>query len=303
MRLIHATALAGMCAAALWVAGCGGSESASPQDVTVKFAVVNGEHGVSCGADIDGLGTSKATAQLMDARLYVSDVKLLPRDGGAPVPLTVAANDTYTNSDATGAVTMLDFEDGSGKCKEDGDAGTNTEVRGTVPEGDYTGVEFTVGVPEGMNHTDPTAVPAPLNLTSMSWNWQAGRKFTKIEVTDPGQGRWAEKAFMVHLGSTGCTGDPAAGEEAKCMHPNRGKVVLKDMDLATATIAMDLAKLFQGSDVTKNTDGSAAGCMSGPDDPECKAVFANLGVDWKADGTGTGQVVGDGSGQIVFRVM
>jgi hypothetical protein len=57
-------------------------------------------------------------------------------------------------------------------------------------------LSFVVGVPslvrdkDGkdvvLNHSNFATAPAPLDLQSMSWNWQAGRKFIKIEVDPEG---------------------------------------------------------------------------------------------------------------------
>lgn len=112
---------------------------------------------------------------------------------------------------------------------------------------------------------------------------------------------WTDKAFMVHVGATGCTGNPAAGEDASCVHANRAEVILTGVDPSAGTIALDLTKLVARADVTRNA-GGAPGCMSGPDDPECGPIFGALAIDWKADGTGSGQVVGDGTAQTVFSV-
>ena len=43
-----------------------------------------------------------------------------------------------------------------------------------------------LGVPFPLNHTDITTAPAPLDLTSMDWSWQSGRKFAKIELVPRG---------------------------------------------------------------------------------------------------------------------
>jgi hypothetical protein len=60
--------------------------------------------------------------------------------------------------------------------------------------------------------------------------------------------------------------------------------------------------LFAASDVTRNL-GGAQGCMSGATDPECAAVFDALGIDWRADGSGSGLPLGEGRSQRVFRVL
>jgi hypothetical protein len=104
---------AGM-AAAMLVTGCGGSTPAdSTTDVTVKFAATAGATTAECGRMMTGMGTTNASAQLMDMRLYISDVKLIPTGGGTPVPLTLGPDDTYNTTTPDGAVTMLDFEDGT----------------------------------------------------------------------------------------------------------------------------------------------------------------------------------------------
>ena len=59
--------------------------------------------------------------------------------------------------------------------------------------------------------------------------------------------------------------------------------------------------LLAGSDVTVNQAG-APGCMSEATDPECGSVFGALGVDWKADGTGTGKSPAS-TAQTVFKAI
>ena len=43
--------------------------------------------------------------------------------------------------------------------------------------------------------------------------------------------------------------------------------------------------------------------MSGATDPDCEAVFAAFGIDWRADGSGSGQPLGDGRSPSVFKVL
>ena len=175
-------------------------------------------------------------------------------------------------------MTLIDLENGTGSCAEEGTAGTNASVRGTVPHGKYIGVRYTIGVPFELNHTDAPAAPAPLNSAAMAWSWQGGRKFTKIEVTDPGgaTGTWSAKTFFVHLGSAGCTGNPATGQTVECRYANRSSVRLKRFDSSKQQIAVDLKALLAGNDITANR-ADAPGCMSGPTDPECAGVFGSFG--------------------------
>lgn len=298
------TAAAGL---ALLTAGSAGAATKRTQSVDIAFAALAGNSPVSCTTPLEGLGTTGQAAQLTDLRFFVSDVKLLTRSGRA-VPVTLTPNAFRVNRTA-GAVTLIDLENGKGGCSAEGTAATNDRIRGTVPKGTYTGVRWTIGVPFGLNHTDVPAAPAPLNLAAMGWSWQVGRKFTKIEISDtavttggggmhmgrqhggmgtsPTMGTWSTPTFYVHLGSTGCSGNPATGQTVRCTTPNRANMRLTSFNPRTQKIAIDLKALFAGNDVTRNTSG-APGCMSEATDPECAGIFRSLGIGWRADGAGNG---------------
>ena len=86
------------------------------------------------------------------------------------------------------------------------------------------------------------------------------------------------KTWMVHLGSSGCKGNPATGEIVSCAHENRFTVTLDRFDPKTQQVNLDLTTLFKDSDLL-NDKGGAVGCMSATDDPECPAVFQALGLN------------------------
>lgn len=275
--------------------------AAHDEKVSIRFAAVAGEEPVACGQTIEGLGSTSTAAQLADFRFFVSDVKLIRR-GGKMVPLKLAKNSAYRVTEGKSGVTLIDLENGSGSCAEEGTAGTNDVVRGTVPHGKYVGVRYSIGVPFDLNHTDAPAAPAPLNSAAMAWSWQGGRKYTKIEVTDPGgaTGSWSAKTFFIHLGSAGCTGNPATGQTVSCRYANRSSIRLKRFDFDKQNIAVDLKALLAGNDITANK-ANAPGCMSGPTDPECAGVFGSLAINWKPDGTANGAP--SGTKQTVFRAI
>jgi uncharacterized repeat protein (TIGR04052 family) len=211
---------------------------------------------------------------LRDARFYVQDVALID-DSGKPVPVRLQVNDWQ---DAK--VALLDFEDGSGHCVG-GTPATNTQVIGSVPAGHYRGVSLTLGVPESLNHTSPELQAAPLDLAAMGWSWQAGRKFIKLEVDPEGgvsktDGSRANTWYL-HLGSTGCSGNPVTGETVACQRANRIPLRFDGFDPATQAVVLDVAALLRDSRLAVD-EGAAVGCMSGPTDPECVAVFKRLGV-------------------------
>lgn len=251
---------------------------AKDQSVDIRFAAMAGDEPVACGTAIEGLGSTAQAAQLQDLRFFVSEVKLLTRAGRA-VPLELAKNSAYRVTREQLGVTLIDLENGTGSCAVDGTPGMNASVRGTVPEGRYVGVRWTVGVPFALNHTDAPAMPAPLNSAAMAWSWQVGRKFTKIEFADPAgaNGAWTSKSFYVHLGSVGCEGNPATGATVKCAASNRPSIRLKRFNPAKQRVAVDVRAMLAGTDVTAN-QGGAPGCMSEPTDPECVGIFKSLGV-------------------------
>ena len=279
-----------------------GGEHHHEMDVAVQFQAVAGAKAVNCSTPIANLGTTGVTARLQDLRFYVSSVRLV-RKNGTTVPLTLGANDAFNYTKGPSRVTLLDFENGKGACATEGDKATNTAIEGTVPEGDYVGVRMYVGVPFALNHTDIVGAPRPLDLAAMSWAWQYGRKFVKIEVSDPAgaTGTWKDETFFVHLGSTGCYGNPGA-DEIGCSVSNRVALRFARFNPETQKIALDVRALLAGNDVTVNR-ADAPGCMSEGADPECAGVMrTGFALDWKADGSGTGQPLNHGLSQTVFRV-
>lgn len=284
---------------ALMPAAAVAAKPAKKTAVEIRFAAMSGTTPVSCGQPVPGLGTTNATAQLEDLRFYVANMRML-RKGGGSVPVTLTGSTRYNATDGGNRVTLIDLENATGACAKNGDILFNAAVRGTVPAGQYVGASFYVGVPFPMNHSDVVGAPAPLASASMAWSWQSGRKFTKIEVGDPGgaTGTWSAKSFMVHLGSTACTGNPATGGTAACAKSNRASVRLAGFNPATQRIAVDLQALLKNNDVTRNTPKSAAGCMSFPGDPECPGVFEAFGLDYQS-----GASMHGGMHQTVFRAI
>ena len=274
---------------------------AADRTIAIEFAARAGDQVVTCGDSVvPGLGSGTVDARLKDLRFYVSAVELV-RDDGVSVPLRLAPNDAWQYTAPSGeAVTLIDLEDASGGCSLEGTPETNAVVRGSVPAGRYVGLRWTLGVPESLNHSDTAAAPAPLDLVAMGWGWQAGRKFAKIEFSEPTRGAWSAASFLVHLGSTGCTGNPGLGT-VQCARPNRGLVQFDSFDADKQRIAVDLRALVGAADITRNL-GGAAGCMSGATDPECQAVFGAFGIDWRADGSGSGLPLA-ATAQSVFRVL
>jgi uncharacterized repeat protein (TIGR04052 family) len=248
--------------------------AAAGQPVTLRFAATVGDEIALCGETYAGIGTDDATVSFNDYRLYVSNIHLLAADGSA-VPLVLEQDGLWQVDD----VALLDFEDGSAGCATTGNAPLNGVVRGTAPEGDYTGVRFDLGVPFALNHQDVTSAPSPLNIAAMWWNWQGGYKFIRVDVeTDAPE----NSGWNVHLGSTGCVSAAGAVPPAgPCSRPNVATFTFDGFDFADDVIVADLGGLLAGVPLYENTL-MPPGCMSAVDDPDCPALFDGFGLSLEA---------------------
>lgn len=287
--------------------------AATTQRVTLNFAAVNGTQTIATtgcsGVVLNGIASRNGTAvnaKLTDLRFYVGNVSLTKADGTS-VQVTLDSNN-WQGSDATSSVALLDFEDGTCTNNAGGTGVTNTQITGTVPIGTYTGVHFELGVPESLNHVNPatTAVfPLSTNIPGMIWSWQSGRKHMKIEFSPENAttaGSYAggvqlidaagnqsvdaatgaalanTNTFVYHLGALNCVDTglaasaPATGVYS-CGQPNQQHFHLDAFNAATQTITLDLKSMFAGANGTQNTNGTAAGCMSATNDPQCTAMY------------------------------
>ncbi|HTU09742.1 MAG TPA: MbnP family copper-binding protein [Allosphingosinicella sp.] len=247
------------------------------QAVQIRFDARAGAQPLRCGQSYSGIGSSSATLTLQDFRIYVSAVRLIDATGHE-VPVALTPDGQWQSA----AVALLDFEDGTGNCN--GNAVTNHVVRGTVPAGDYRGLVFEIGVPQSVNHQDPTLAAAPLNVTALTWPWRIGYKFTTIDLETSGGrgGPNAATGFSIHLGSTDCgEGSPVTPPSTPCRNGNRPSYRLDRFDPAATTVVLDLAALLAGTDITVNAPGSMSGCMAFPDDDDCVAVMDRFGLPFR----------------------
>jgi uncharacterized repeat protein (TIGR04052 family) len=263
-----------------FAAACGEDDPitpAGPIDVAIAFdAAVNGT-AFACGQSYAGVGTGGTMITPVDFRFYVHDVALIDANG-ATVPVELDQDGQWQREN----LALLDFEDGSGPCVN-GTAAVNTTVRGTAPAGEYTGVQFVLGVPESLNHADQTTATAPLDLTALFWSWNAGYKFARIDHTSDAQ----PEGWFVHLGSTGCSpsGDPTV-PATSCANQHRPTVRFNTFDQDLNEIVADYGAILAGVDVSVNA--GPRGCMSFPGDPQCPTVMNAFGLDYEGN-VSTGQ--------------
>ncbi|MED5373712.1 MAG: MbnP family copper-binding protein [Myxococcota bacterium] len=258
------------------------------QDLTLEFAATVGGEPVSC-ATAYSVGSGEATAQLADARFFISGVELQNADGEW-VAMDLEQDGKWQVHD----IALMDFEDGSGACADSGNADLNSQIVGSIAEGDYSGLRFVVGVPFEHNHLDNATADAPLNSPGMFWSWQGGYKFVRVDWSV--QGETVLRSNM-HVGSTGCTSDAATSPPTEeCSNPNRATVELSGFDPETQVVSVDLAELVADLDLGADTADTPPGCMSAPSEPDdCGPIWESLGMDFS-----TGLCVSDCGAQSVF---
>jgi uncharacterized repeat protein (TIGR04052 family) len=282
--------------------------AASTGQPSFRFSLKAGADLVSCGKDIAKLGKTNASAQIVDARMHISNLRLIDA-AGKETPVALVPDNRWQSD----RVALLDFEDATGLCREGGTKETRNEIVVKAPAGSFVGVAFDVGVPYAINHADVATSKAPLNVAAMWWNWQFGYKFARFDLKT--KSTVQRDAFLIHLGSTGCgemmkktettSGDSGHGgamgamnkpPSAPCANPNLVSVRLPKFDPAKDVIVADLAGLLSGVDIA-NPSPQPAGCMSGIDDADCSPLFANFGLSLK-----TGLCENNCRAQTFFRV-
>lgn len=284
-----------------FIIGCSTTNTNQPANsdmIPVKLnfkAQANGQD-IECGKTYENIGTSKSKVSITDFRLYIHNVRLVD-DKGVETKLNLDQDKKWQD----GNVSLLDFENKSGECTS-GTEETHKEITGKIAKGNYKGLKFSVGVPFEKNHQDVTKADSPLNLTSMFWVWNSGYKFMRLDLKTTG----LPQGYFFHLGSTACMVDTSKTMTTKheemagmdmsanpsipsmCKNPNRPEVVLNEFNYEKNNVVLDLDTLFSTSNVDSNQENSPSGCMSTPDDPDCKAIFNTLGLDF-GDSKGTDQ--------------
>lgn len=267
------------------IAGCSSSSSDAPiqklesQDVSINFAAEANDVAIECGTQLSA-GEPAANFSIKDFRFYVHNVALLDGEGNR-YPLSLEQNQWQQDK-----VALLDFTNKADSCA--GDAkDTRKVVAGSVaaPAGTTLNrLEFTLGLPNNLNHKDRATASAPLNIQGLHWNWQNGYKFARLDVlpdggiSRPSDSNFNGTSWNFHLGSTNCSGSAQTGEQVTCARPNRPVISLANFDHGTNSVTLDYAELVKSSNLSQDI-GGAPGCMSGSTDPECAAIFSALGMN------------------------
>ncbi len=230
-------------------------------EIEIPFSVLYGGEPLSCDEPAGAVS-------MTDLRFYVYDLRLLATDGHE-IPIALRPDEFWQ----TGAVALLDFENGQGACIN-GSERMNTIIRGRYESSEVRGLSFRIGVPESLNHEDALTAMAPLNFTDMHWHWASGYKFLRAGVETATDGFW------IHLGSSRCEG--TIGDIQGCRAANRPEVVIATFTPGQDHVTIDLGDLFSGIDFG---DGRKSDCSSGPAESTCVAPFDALGINFESGKT------------------
>jgi uncharacterized repeat protein (TIGR04052 family) len=264
------------------------------QPVTLRFKAKLGNEDLVCGRNYPQQGATKISATPQDFRFFVEEAYLI---NAAGQPVRVAFDDALPFQ--TKDVALIDFTDAAGSCANAGATTTNMVITGQVPAGSYNGVVLVNGVPESLNHGNPTQAAAPLRAPGASWDWLSGYRFVMAELApvaahagagmdagllppvdagvpaaDAGTGGHGGGggASAIHLGSTGCAGMVGTPGAITCAKANRNRVTLPSFNPTTQSIVADLSVVFGEVDLSLGTQCHGMG-------PTCASGFAALGVD------------------------
>lgn len=266
----------------------GKKDEGSAGEVTIRFDARVGDQTVECG-QFYNVGSTGEEVQFQDMRLYVSNVRLINEDG-EEVPVELDQDSAWQHENAV----MLDFEDATSHCLTQTTAETNHVVKGRVPNGNYKGLVFDVGLPFELNHGDAATAEPPLDSAGMFWTWASGYKYIKVDLERPDGSMW-----YFHLGSRDCHGSMGADDPPeRCVRPMLASIRLNDFDPDENVAVLDIAQLLIDTDITAEFEGSQPGCMTlGPVDDECRPIVNKLGLEWE-----TGLCFARCQNQTAFRV-
>jgi uncharacterized repeat protein (TIGR04052 family) len=233
---------------------------ADHQSITLNFAAVVGTQPLDCTSTYSDAIAGNNFA-LNDLRFFVSEVSLIDAAGNL-YPLTMDEGTEWQND----GIALLDFEDGTGSCSN-ATPDTRTTITGSVATGEFTGIAFTVGVPQALNHVNPVEQTGPLANVALHWSWMMGYKHFQLEGSLNESG-----LVLLHLGSKGCAGNPPS--DFACSISNRPRVELMGADPGAVPIVLDLAALLANSTPVDDE----VFCMA-EQSSACEGLLGALGLD------------------------
>lgn len=238
---------------------------------TISFGAGVGAEAFTCGTTYTDFGTGGSDFEPRDLRFFVSEIELIDASGGV-APFTPTDDGAFQAD----GVALLDFEDATAGCA--GTPETHADVAGTVVEGQYVGLAFTLGVPAALNHQNAFDAAPPFDVTALFWEWNSGYRFLRVDRAEGSDNNW-----LFHLGSSGCEAQDDGSRV--CEQANRARIELADFDRDASVVTLDLAVLAGATDI--DADG---GCQSQVGAAECAPLFDALGLAFDGSGGGSQSV-------------
>lgn len=262
--------------------------------VTIPFSAQIDGKPIVCGQRYPGVSQSNSEIEFEEFAIYVHNVELRNAQG-AWVALRMQDDGRWQSQ----SVALLDFlGHESAACAAQGTQDMHTFVSGYLPQGEYSGLRFVLGVPGELNHIDASQAVAPFNRQRMWWTWSRGYRYLKADIkawTTGADGKVIEKErYFSHTGADKCALDPAT-QSYRCEDPRLVSIELEH-NLATNGVLIDLKKYY-----ARDRLDIGRGCMgtkSIPDknDPKdsnadsCLGHYLSIGLDPSGEvATPTGQ--------------
>ena len=207
----------------------------------------------------EAMGTTESA---LDVAFFVSDVYLITAMG-EKFPLQLSSNNWQVDN----AALIILGNDATGTY--------NNIISGSTPalnasKDTFNKLEFTLGLPAHLNHSNPLTAKPPLNTSSMFWSWQLGYKFLRIDS------RSETLSWSFHLGSTNCSSpSPIRPPTAPCEKPNRVNITLPLDNKSSSHIFVNVGA-FSKHPIGKKTV-SCTGQYS--ENPICSTWLGELGLN------------------------
>lgn len=297
--------------------GLGTTPASQSQSAMQTFRVqfspeVNGQP-FACGQSYSGLGTTQSTIEPRDFRMYLSNVKLIKANGES-VPLQLTQDDTWQKH----STVLLDFEDKAGACETGTpETNFEIQGQAPAGDYQGIRFELGLPFEMNHQDLTTAASPMNVSSMFWSWRGGYKYLRADMSTTGLPQGFYlhlgssgctgsatpsllntdtpavAHDHAGFHLKHDGEEHSASAGHEQasttqvtesqssvpeQCAHRNVSGIVFNRFDAQQQKIVVDLGHLLSQSDLNQNQAETASGCMSQPEDNDCRPIFANLGL-------------------------
>ncbi len=240
----------------------------------IQFRAAVDGRALTCGHQIDGIGEARISVSLVDFRFTVSNVELIRYDGKI-FPLALEQDGIWQ----IGKVANLDLEDASGSCVQ-GTPVTRREVRGSAPKGNYRGVRFILGGPDGVNPADPAITPL-LNAGRVQQEEEGNHHALRIElatvVAGDGAAPLTSQATRTVFRILRRACPPNTDSGAQCGADGAIQVTLNDVQPNRHVVIAEIGGLISESIVGQDASSRTRVCEPTSVDSTCVEALQRLG--------------------------